>query len=120
MPGQICPDADHAGLSLRRHVLPALELSVSQAARELGIARQTLHRILAGATPITPEMAVRLERLCGISSGFWLHRQQRYEAPRIREQMANDLTLPLRRAVGDRAGAQRRRRSPWLVDRRTN
>ena len=82
---------DHPGLLLRRHVLPALHITVSEAARELGIARQTLHRIMAGVAPITPEMAVRLERLCGISSSFWLDRQQRHELPRVREGIANDL-----------------------------
>jgi addiction module HigA family antidote len=83
---------DHPGFLLRRHVLPALKLSVSEAARELGIARQTLHRIMAGVAPITPEMAVRLERLCGISPRFWLDRQRRHELPRIREEIAEDLT----------------------------
>jgi addiction module HigA family antidote len=101
--------ADHPGLLLRRHVLPALKLSVSEAARELGIARQTLHRIMAGGAPITPEMAVRLERLCGISSRFWLDRQRRYELPRIREEIAKDLSRipshPLPREVLVHIGA---------------
>ena len=103
------PGTDHPGLLLRRDVLPALELSVSQAARELGIARQTLHRIMAGVAPITPEMAVRLERLCGVPSGFWLDRQQRHELPRIRQEIANDLTRipshPLPREVLAHIGA---------------
>ena len=62
----ICGKAEHPGMLLRNHVLPGLGLSVSQAARDLGIARQTLHRILAGDAAITPEMAARLERLCGV------------------------------------------------------
>jgi plasmid maintenance system antidote protein VapI len=42
-------------------------------------------------------MAVRLERLCGIRSVFWLDRQQRHELPRIREEIANALTrIPAR------------------------
>jgi addiction module HigA family antidote len=50
----------HPGFLLRYQVLPGLDLSVSQAARELRIARQTLHRVLAGTAAITPEMAARL------------------------------------------------------------
>src|SRR5215469_11447065 len=100
---------DHPGLLLRCDVLPALKLSVSQAARELGIARQTLHRILAGVAPITTEMAVRLERLCGVSSGFWLDRQRCHELPRVREEMAKELTQiesrPLPREVLIHIGA---------------
>jgi len=103
------PSADHPGLLLRRYVLPALKLSVSQAARELGIARQTLHRILGGVAAITPEMAVRLERLCGVPSDFWLDRQQHYELPRVREEIANDLARipshPLPREVFAHIGA---------------
>ena len=88
---------DHPGRLLRFYVLPGLHLSVSQAARDLGVARQTLHRILAGEAAITPEMAVRLERLCGVRSAFWLDRQQRHELPRIREEIAEALSrIPAR------------------------
>jgi len=67
----------HLGALLRIYVLPALNLSVGQAARDQQITRQTLHRILAGAAALTPEMAVRLERLCGAASEFWSDRQHR-------------------------------------------
>jgi addiction module HigA family antidote len=53
---------------LRDHVLPALQLSVGQAARDLVVTRQTLHRIVAGNAAISTEMAARLERFCGVSS----------------------------------------------------
>lgn len=71
--------AGHPGVLLRTHVLPALHLSISQAARDLGVARQTLHRILAGKAAITPDMAARLERFCGVASGFWLDRQRDHD-----------------------------------------
>jgi addiction module HigA family antidote len=73
---------------LRNHVLPGLCLSVSQAARDLGVARQTLHRILAGDAAITSEMAARLERLCGLPPEFWLDRQHRYELQRAKVELA--------------------------------
>lgn len=72
----------HPGLLLRDNILPALDLTVTQAARDLLVTRQTLHRILAGHASITPEMAIRLERFCGVSSRFWLHRQQMVELER--------------------------------------
>lgn len=88
----------HPGTLLRAHVLPALRLSVSQAARDLAIARQTLHRILAGEAAITPDMALRLERLCGVSSGFWLNCQHRHERHRLQSTMADQLRrIPARR-----------------------
>jgi addiction module HigA family antidote len=63
-------------------VLPGLGLSVSQSARDLGIARQTLHRILAGRAPITPDMAARLGKFCGVSPRFWLKQQCEYDLHR--------------------------------------
>lgn len=73
----------HPGVLLRDAVLPALCLSVSQAARDLRVTRQTLHRVLGGYTAITPEMAIRLERLCGVSASFWLDRQHRHDVQRV-------------------------------------
>ena len=57
------PDASRPRIAA--DVLPALRISVSQAARDLGITRQTLHRILAEEAAVTPEMALRLGRFCG-------------------------------------------------------
>jgi len=78
----------HPGLLLRDSVLPDLHLSVSQAARDLAVTRQTLHRILSGNAAITAEMAARLERFCGLASEFWLERQYRHELHRVKAQLA--------------------------------
>jgi addiction module HigA family antidote len=69
----------HPGAVLREDVLPALGVSVSEAARQLRVARQTLHRLLAGTSGVTPEMAVRLGRFCGNGPGVWLRMQQSYD-----------------------------------------
>ena len=69
----------HPGEILRDDVLPALDLSVSEAARQLRITRQTLHRILAGKSAIRPAMAVRLGRFCGNGPELWLRLQQNYD-----------------------------------------
>jgi len=50
----------HPGAVLREDVLPALRVSISAAARDLGVARQTLYQALRETTSVTPEMAVRL------------------------------------------------------------
>lgn len=68
----------HPGAILREDVFPALDVNVSEAARELGISRQTLHRILNEQTSITPEMAVRLGKYCGNGPGLWLRLQIAY------------------------------------------
>jgi antitoxin HigA-1 len=52
----------HPGEILRDDVLPALDLSVTAAARELGVTRAALSRVLHGHAGISPEMALRIER----------------------------------------------------------
>ncbi|UVF21521.1 HigA family addiction module antitoxin [Microvirga terrae] len=83
----------HPGLILRDRILPGLDLSVSQAARELRIARQTLHKVLAGTAAFSPEMATRLARLSGTTPHFWLDRQQQYDLWHAEQALADVLGL---------------------------
>jgi len=71
----------HPGEILREDVLPALGLSIVEAAGLLGVTRQTLHRIIArrDPRPVTPEMAVRLGKLCGNGPRLWLNLQTAYD-----------------------------------------
>ena len=48
----------HPGETLREDVLPALNLTVTEAANQLGISRVTLSRVLNGTSAISPEMAL--------------------------------------------------------------
>ncbi|MCB8821130.1 HigA family addiction module antitoxin [Microvirga rosea] len=83
----------HPGWILRDRVLPGLGLSVSQAARELRIARQTLHRVLAGTAAVSPEMATRLARLSGTTPNFWLDQQQQHDLWHVEQALAGVLRL---------------------------
>jgi len=82
----------HPGEVLREDVLPALGLSVTEVARQLGVSRQSLHRIMAGRQPVTVEMALRLGRFCGNGPALWLRLQQAYDLwqaePRLRGELA--------------------------------
>ena len=71
----------HPGEILREDVLPALGISIVEAAAKLAVTRQTLHRIMARANPrpVTPEMAVRLGKLCGNGPRLWLNLQTAYD-----------------------------------------
>ena len=69
----------HPGALLREDVLPALDLSVKEAAVQLRVSRQNLHRLLAGEIAVTPEMALRLGKFCGNGAGLWLRMQQAYD-----------------------------------------
>ncbi|WP_374489101.1 HigA family addiction module antitoxin [Zoogloea sp.] len=70
----------HPGETLREDVLPALGLSVTQAAAELGINRVTLSRVLNGKAGISIDLALRLESwLDGPSAESWLKGQLAYD-----------------------------------------
>ena len=73
----------HPGLTLRDDVLPALGLSVTEAAAQLDVARVTLSRVLNGRAAISPEMALRIEAWLGVERGgearLWLAEQSAYD-----------------------------------------
>ena len=82
----------HPGEILREDVLPSLELSVSEAARRLGISRQQLHRVLACTYPITTEMALRIGKFAGNGPGIWLRMQQAYDLWHAEQRMKDELS----------------------------
>ncbi len=79
----------HPGAVLREDVLPALGLSVSAAAETLGVSRQMLHRVLAETAAMTPEMAVRVGKMCGNGPRLWLGMQQAYDLWRAERALAD-------------------------------
>jgi addiction module HigA family antidote len=72
-PGRIVKDA-----------IEELNLSIVDAAEGLGITRQQLHKILAGRSAVTPEMAVRLEKALGSTADTWLRMQMNYDLAQVR------------------------------------
>ena len=77
----ITREPTHPGVFFAEDVLPALgRRTIGEIARLLGVTRQTLHRVMSGAGPITPDMAVRLGKLCGNGPGLWLRMQANYDA----------------------------------------
>jgi addiction module HigA family antidote len=81
----------HPGLTLRDDVLPALGLSVTDAAAQLGVTRVALSRVLNGRSAISPEMALRLEAWLGEDNGgsarLWLAEQATYDEWQARQAL---------------------------------
>jgi len=94
----------HSGEIVREDVLPALGLSVSAAARRLGISRQQLHRVLACTHPITTEMALRLGKLAGNGPGLWLRMQRAYDVWHVERRLKEELAR-IKPAAAMRSGA---------------
>lgn len=82
----------HPGETLRDDVLPALGLSVTEAARQLGVTRAALSRILNGHAAISTDMALRIEAWLGPEHGgraeLWLGQQVDYDLWQARHNPA--------------------------------
>ncbi len=76
-------DPPYPGETLREDILPALGLSVTEAAAQLGITRVALSRVLNGRAAISPMMALRLEAWLGVERGgradIWIAAQAAYD-----------------------------------------
>jgi len=69
----------HPGEVLKTLCLEPLKLSVTEAAKALGVSRKTLSAILNGRAGISPEMAVRLSLAFSTSAESWLNQQTQYD-----------------------------------------
>lgn len=88
----------HPGAILREDVLPALELTQTRLAELLGTSRVSVSQMLHEHRSISPDMAMRLERLLGTSAESWLRMQEAvdlWEARQQAERYASIKPLPV-------------------------
>ncbi len=74
----------HPGRSIKNACLDPLGLSVTEGARALGVARHTLSRLINAQAGISPDMAIRLEKVFGSSADAWLRMQVAYDLAQAR------------------------------------
>ena len=91
---------NHPGTLLREVVLPAMRVSIAQAAREMGVSRQQLHKIMAADRAVTAEMAARLGKYCGNGPQLWLNMQTAYDLWHAERALASQLDDIPTRAAG--------------------
>jgi antitoxin HigA-1 len=68
----------HPG-KLVKHSIEASGLSLTDAAKRLGVTRQTLSRVINGRTSLSPEMAVRVSKAFGSTVEHWMRMQMAYD-----------------------------------------
>jgi len=81
----------HPGAVLREDVLPALGIAKAEIARDMGISRQQLYGLLNESRPVSPQIAVRLGKLCGNGPGLWLRMQTAYDLWNAEQELADQL-----------------------------
>ena len=69
----------HPGEILKEDVLPSAGLTVTAAAKALGVSRQMLHDILSERKPLSAVMCLKLSRLLGGSPEVWMRLQAAYD-----------------------------------------
>ena len=85
----------HPGEGIKDDI-EVIGLSTADAARAIGVSRQQLHRVLAGTSGISAEMAVRLEAVIGSTADHWMRLQSAYDLAQVRQrktEITKDLTL---------------------------
>ncbi len=76
----------HPGELLYEDVIKEFGLTVTEAAKRLGMSRVALSRVLHGRAGISPDLAIRLE-LAGVSTArAWLAMQSNYDLTKAMAQ----------------------------------
>ena len=76
----------HPGEIVREECLKPLGLSVTAAAEALGVTRKALSDLLNGHTGVSPDMAIRLEKVFGSTADTWLGIQMQYDLWEARQR----------------------------------
>jgi addiction module HigA family antidote len=79
-------DPPHPGEMIREDCLAPLSLSVTAAAKWLGVSRGSLSELLNGHNGISPEMAIRLEKAGWGTAESWLRNQLSYDLWRAKKR----------------------------------
>lgn len=77
----------HPGEILREEIIAVNELTVTQAAKMLGISRQSLNNIIHERSDITPEMSYRIAQVFGGTADIWANLQTKFNLHLAAEKM---------------------------------
>ena len=78
----------HPGEVIRELCLEPLEISVTAAARALGVTRKALSELLNGRSGVSPAMALRLAKAFDTTAESWLNLQQQYDLLQARRTVS--------------------------------
>ncbi|MBI5095910.1 MAG: HigA family addiction module antidote protein [Candidatus Hydrogenedentes bacterium] len=76
----------HPGHFVRMEIVEPLGLTVTDAAKALGVTRPALSALLNGRAALSPEMALRIEKAFGPKMDTLLRMQTAFDAAKIRER----------------------------------
>lgn len=71
--------------------LEELDMTAAELARVLHVPSNRLYQIIAGKRAMTADTALRLEQWLGVSAGFWMNLQTRYELDVAAETIGDEI-----------------------------
>lgn len=89
----------HPGEIIKELCLEPLGITVTEAAKSLGVSRKALSELLNGHSRISPEMAVRLSIALDTSAESWMIQQAMYDLSLAEQNRAKLLVKPLLKAA---------------------
>ena len=92
-------DPPHIGGFIRREIVEALGLTVTDAARALGVTRQALNNLLNEKSALSAEMALRIEKAFGPRMEHLLRMQLEYDMAQARKLTAGLKVRKVERAA---------------------
>ena len=90
MPKKLLPPI-HPGEILLEEFLKPLGISQYRLAKEIGVPAQRIGDIVAGKRAITADTDLRLCRFFGLSEGYWLRGQVRFDTEMAKDKLAAEL-----------------------------
>ncbi|MGH8557352.1 MAG: HigA family addiction module antitoxin [Methylococcales bacterium] len=81
----------HPGEILLEEFLNPLGISQYRVAKEIGVPAQRIGDIVAGKRAITADTDLRLCRFFGLSEGYWLRGQARFDTEMAKDTLAVEL-----------------------------
>lgn len=92
----------HPGRVVRQDCLEPLQLSVTAAAKVLGVTRQALNNLVNEKAGVSPEMAIRLSKAFGGKAETWLAMQAAFDLAQVRKRAS---WIKVKRVAGGHSGA---------------
>ena len=80
----------HPGSTLLE-VLEVRRMTQKELARRTNLSTKHVNQIILGKAPITPETAILLERVTGVSAGFWNTREADYQTRKAKLKVREEL-----------------------------
>ena len=75
----------HPGEVLYEDVIKVLNISITEAANNLGVSRKTLSELINGKSSLTPEMAVRIATSTNTSPESWINMQIKLDLWKVKQ-----------------------------------